>query len=96
MLSVFLHGQDFEEHVIADAGTDYKYRVFCSKTDWVDFLAASTQDIQYTNFKSQVYAEQGEARADVYHDVWAVLYQLQRNHDRGGPSLPTPSTSSAT
>jgi hypothetical protein len=85
-LAVFMHGTDYEQYIIADAGTDYKYRVLCSKQDWIEFLAATTQDIDYTNFKSRVFTEQGEARADLYHDVWAVLFQLQTKHDRGAPS----------
>jgi 8-oxo-dGTP pyrophosphatase MutT (NUDIX family) len=35
-------------------------------------------DLDYPNFKDAVAQRQGRARADLYHEVWSVLYDLQR------------------
>lgn len=41
-------------------------------------MARLIEDLDYTNFKDEVKKRQGADRAHLYHDVWDVLYRLQR------------------
>jgi hypothetical protein len=34
-------------------------------------------DLDYSNFKNEVAARQGKARADRYHKVWSALYGME-------------------
>lgn len=61
------------------AGTDYRYRAKAPKADLAIALLQITQDIDYSNFKDSVQARQGQERADLYHKVWSVLYQLKES-----------------
>lgn len=62
--------------------TDYRYRARASRSALSQAMAGLVDAISYTNFKSEVEREQGAKRADVYHDVWSVLYRMQ-----GDPAL---------
>lgn len=42
-------------------------------------MARLIEDVDYANFKDEVKTRQGADRAHLYHDVWDVLYQLQRH-----------------
>lgn len=57
---------------------DYRFRASGPKAAVGAALARLTEDIDYDNFKSAVGARQGHERAHLYHDVWDVLYRLQR------------------
>jgi hypothetical protein len=63
--------------ILADAGTDYRYRAKASRTDVANALLQIALDIDYSNFKSSVAERQGRARSNLYHQVWSVLYGLQ-------------------
>jgi len=63
------------------AGTDYAFRLFVSKTDWVQVLAALAEETDYDNFKSEVANHQGKEGAAYehsLHDVWSVMNKLQK------------------
>jgi len=63
------------------AGTDYAYRLFVPKSAWVQVLAGLAEETDYDNFKSEVVHHQGEAGAAYehsLHDVWSVMYKLQK------------------
>ena len=63
------------------AGTDYAFRIFVAKRVWSEVLAALAQDTDYDNFKSEVARHQGraeEAYERALHDVWSVMFRLQR------------------
>ena len=57
---------------------DYRFRVYVRRADWVLAAALLAEEIDYSNFKNQVYAMQGPKRAYVYSEVWSDLYELQR------------------
>jgi hypothetical protein len=62
-------------------GTDYAFRIFTEKHVWASVLSALAEDTDYDNFKSEVARHQGHpgiAYADSLHDVWSVMYRLQR------------------
>lgn len=62
-------------------GTDYAYRIFLPKRVWSEVLAGLGEETDYDNFKSAVAHHQGASGAayeDSLHDVWSVMYRLQR------------------
>ncbi|HWP24081.1 MAG TPA: hypothetical protein VNM15_07900 [Candidatus Binatia bacterium] len=63
------------------AGTDYAFRIFVAKSVWSQVLAGLAEETDYDNFKSEVARHQGKAGAAYehsLHDVWAVMYKLQK------------------
>jgi hypothetical protein len=63
------------------AGTDYAYRLFVQKSIWTKVLAGLADETDYDNFKSEVAQHQGKSGADYehsLHDVWSVMYKLQK------------------
>jgi len=67
------------------ADTDYAYRLFVPKPDWVKVVAGLAEETDYDNFKSEVASHQGRAGAAYersLHDVWSVMHKLQKGTDR--------------
>ena len=60
-----------------DTGTDYRYRATAKQEDFATATAQLVREIDYSNFKNQVAAKQGDDRASYYGSVWAVMYDLQ-------------------
>jgi hypothetical protein len=63
------------------AGTDYAFRIFVAKSVWCQVLEELGQETDYDNFKSEVAHHQGAAGAAyerALHDVWSVMYRLQK------------------
>lgn len=58
---------------------DYAYRLTALKAAWAWYLWQSSFDLDYPNFKDAVAERQGLERADIYHDVWSVMWEYQ--HD---------------
>lgn len=61
--------------------SDYAYRMFIQKSEWLRVLAGLAEETDYDNFKSKVARYQGKAGADYehsLHDVWAVMNRLQK------------------
>ena len=59
------------------AGTDYRYRATAPRQAVAAALGRMVEGLHYSNFKNEVAKRQGHTRADLYHDVWDVLYRLQ-------------------
>ncbi len=62
-------------------GTDYAYRLFVSKSAWMQVLAGLAEETDYDNFKSEVAHHQGRdgaAYEGSLHEVWSVMYKLQK------------------
>jgi hypothetical protein len=63
------------------AGTDYAFRIFIPKPRWSQVLSGLADETDYDNFKSEVTRHQGKAGATYersLHDVWSVMYKLQK------------------
>ena len=63
------------------AGTDYAFRMFVDKSAWSRVLAELALETDYDNFKSAVARHEGGAGSPyehALHDVWSVMYRLQR------------------
>lgn len=57
---------------------DYRYRAVAPQAAVAAAMASLIEDVDYANFKDEVKKRQGADRAYLYHDVWDVLYGLQR------------------
>ncbi len=66
------------DEVIETDDSDYRFRVYVRREDWVAASADLAAEIDYDNFKSQVARMQGHVRAHVYMKVWSALDGLQR------------------
>jgi hypothetical protein len=60
----------------AKGGTDYPWRATVSHVDFAAALGKIAMDIDYSNFKNEVSARQGKARASRYGKVWQALYDM--------------------
>ncbi len=58
---------------------DYWYRAWCSPAEWAAAVGRMAATITYTNFKSEVLQRQGPARERIYHRVWALILELDRD-----------------
>ena len=57
--------------------TDYRFRAVAPRSEVSAAMACMVDRLDYSNFKSEVAKQQGKQRANLYHKVWDVLYQLQ-------------------
>ena len=63
--------------ILEVAGSDYKYRVKISHIDFAEAMRQLIMDVDYSNFKNTVLAEQGVERAQVYDQIWHTLFDLK-------------------
>lgn len=67
--------------ILGTGGTDYAFRLFVAKAVWAQVLAVLAEETDYDNFKSAVGRTQGPEGAayqNALHEVWEVMYRLQR------------------
>ena len=64
--------------ITENEGTDYPYRAKAKRSEVAKALAQMVQQLEYDNFKNEVAKKQGHHRAKVYHEVWDVLYDLEK------------------
>lgn len=65
---------DIEESAV----NDYRFRATAPRDAVAAAMAMLVQEVDYDNFKDAVKARQGASRANLYHQVWDVLYRLQK------------------
>ena len=58
---------------------DYRYRAVAPRVEVAIAMAQMVNSLDYSNVKSRVAKVQGPERAQLYHGVWNVLYQLQKD-----------------
>ena len=59
---------------------DYEWRLFIPRHAWAMYLISAVEHLDYPNFKNAVAERQGMERADIYHDVWHVMWEFQRDN----------------
>jgi hypothetical protein len=59
---------------------DYEWRLFIPRHAWAAYLMDVTKHLDYPNFKNAVAERQGSERADIYHDVWHVMWEFQEDN----------------
>ena len=70
-----------ESEIKEFVGTDYAFRIFVDKSVWTQVMAGLSDELDYDNFKSEVARFQGRDGADyehALHDIWSVMYRLQK------------------
>jgi hypothetical protein len=60
-----------------DDQTDYRWRIRCPKADWERACATMANEVDYSNFKNRIKADDPE-RAQLLGQVWNVLYEIQQ------------------
>ena len=55
---------------------DYPYRVHVTKEEFGDFLLGHVDNLDYPNFKDQVYAVRGQQFASACGAVWAAMLDV--------------------
>ena len=67
--------------ILENVGSDYKYRIFANRMDWVSVMNRLMIDMNYTNFKDAVYETDSykikDMRHEAYYKVWSIMYELQ-------------------
>ena len=63
--------------IVADAGTDYRFRAKAPRTALSHAVARAILDIDYANFKNSVAKTQGHERSHIYGEVWIALHALE-------------------
>ena len=66
--------------IVETTESDYRFRLFLLKEDWIDVAAQLAAEITYNNFKDQI-ADQPEY-AELAGDVWLTMYGLQEPRQR--------------
>ena len=56
---------------------DYPYRVELKSEQFSKFLVHSVETMDYTNFKSQVYATRGYDFAHTLTGVWSIMHEVE-------------------
>jgi len=57
-------------------GTDYPWRAVVPHAALAAAMGKIVMDVSYPNFKNEVAAKQGKARAARYHQVWDVIFDM--------------------
>ena len=68
--------------IVADAGADYRYRMFVPRAAWAKVAAELAAGIDYGNFKNEAARATGGDYAHALHDVWDVMYGHQAREPR--------------
>lgn len=63
--------------IVTSVQSDYPYRAFAWKTAWAEALKRLGDDLNYTNFKSEVSHKQGWGRHDLYMKVWSTMMDAE-------------------
>ena len=72
----------YEVEVIKTPHADYPYRVIITKEQFGEFLISSLTLMDYTNFKSQVYATRGNEFSHALSSVWSTMHDVEDDQAR--------------
>jgi hypothetical protein len=67
--------------ILAWPGRDYGYRLIVPRAVWAEVLKELAEEQTWGNFKNEAakhVAETGSAYVNALHEVWSVMYKLQR------------------
>ena len=65
------------DETLDHVGTDYPFRARVSREAFGEALKDISLNLNYSNFKNAVNRELGMSRANVCHNVWVVLMELE-------------------
>jgi hypothetical protein len=64
--------------IVDGGGTDYQYRATAPRDAVAEAIGKAVRQIDYSNFKNEVSARQGQHRAHTYGEIWGALYDLEQ------------------
>lgn len=65
--------------IIESDDADYRFRCRLNKRDFAEALPELIMNINYENFKDEIFEVQGPERASLYSNIWGQAYELQTN-----------------
>ena len=65
-----------DQEIVQVTNRDYPYRVYVTKAEFTEFLAAHVESLDYPNFKSQVYNIRGSEYAHACANVWEAMLEV--------------------
>ena len=65
-----------------DRATDYPHRVVVTRQQYADWTLSLIEQMQYTNYKSQVSKTRGYDFSGPLHDVWATMLQVEEGYKK--------------
>jgi hypothetical protein len=71
------------DQIIVGAGSDYPYRLLCTRTVFTTWLASQVSALDYPNFKSRVHDTRGDTWASALLDVWSAMCDVTDSAARG-------------
>jgi hypothetical protein len=66
--------------VYPDRYTDYPHRVVVTRQQYADWVLSLIEQMQYTNYKTQVTKTRGSDFAHPLHQVWSTMLQLEEDY----------------
>ena len=66
---------------IKGQGSDYPFRATISHEDFAKGMEKIVKAIHYSNFKAEVEAKMGSKREAIYHEVWRILLELEKERE---------------
>src|SRR4029077_7924690 len=70
-----------KSEILTVAGRDYRWRLVVAKEMWAGIVAELAQELEWSNFKSEVTRYQGGGGSDYYHtlyEIWGIMHSLQQ------------------
>jgi hypothetical protein len=68
--------------IIESDDADYRFRCRVNKRDFAEAVPELIMNINYENFKDEIFEVQGPERASLYSNIWGQAYELQSHrHD---------------
>ena len=64
--------------IVVLTGTDYPYRLIIDEAEWSSYVAEKAMEIDYRNFKNEVYKTRGKDFAHLLSEVWGVMLEAER------------------
>jgi len=61
--------------------TDYPHRVVVTRQQYADWVLSLVEQMQYTNYKTQVSKTRGHDFAHPLHQVWSTMLQLEEGYE---------------
>jgi len=70
--------------VIESPDSDYRFRIILSRNDWANLITVLACDVDYPNFKNEVYRLQGQSAYEhALHKIWEIMYRTQSPQKNG-------------
>ena len=66
---------------IKGQGSDYPFRATISHEDFAKGMEKIVKAIHYSNFKTEIEAKMGSKREAIYHEVWRILLELEKERE---------------